>query len=66
MFDMVIHLNQKQLPRRLENPDIASTTNPVGYGKSADMERFPVTDFDPAALLLEELNVCISVYLLDR
>ncbi|WAQ98963.1 NOL6-like protein [Mya arenaria] len=57
IFNLVIHLNEKQLPRRLECLDVAMESDRVGYGKASDKERFPVTDFDPAQIFLNELKV---------
>ncbi|XP_052794278.1 nucleolar protein 6-like isoform X2 [Mya arenaria] len=56
IFNLVIHLNEKQLPRRLECLDVAMESDRVGYGKASDKERFPVTDFDPAQIFLNELK----------
>jgi hypothetical protein len=44
----------QQLPRKSEGLDIDKT---VKFGKNVEDERFPVVEFDPPRLLLNELKV---------
>lgn len=53
IFDAVIHLHMQQLPRKSEGLDIDKT---VKFGKNVEDERFPVVEFDPPRLLLNELK----------
>ena len=58
MYDVLIHLNLKQLPRQHEAVDITKETTIPGYKPSPDSYRLPITDFDPVKMYLNELRVC--------
>lgn len=57
MFDVLIHLDPKQLPRKHEHLDYRDEGPSPMYGSNKDDNRLPVTDFDPPALYLKELRV---------
>ena len=66
MYDVLIHLNMKHLPRQHEAVDITTETNLPVYGKVQEENRFPVTDFDPVQMYLKELRVgacCIGYFM---
>ena len=58
MYDVLIHLNLKQLPRQHEAVDITKETTIPRYKPSPDSYRLPITDFDPVKMYLTELRVC--------
>ena len=57
VYDILIFLNGKQLPRQPEAIDITTMTYLPTYGKTVEGDRFPVTDFDPVQMYLKELQV---------
>lgn len=57
VYDVLIFLNHKQLPRQHEAIDMRVETNIRQYGKSTEDDRFPITDFDPVQMYLKELRV---------
>ena len=57
MFDILIHLDPKQLPRKHEHLDYPDNGPKLSYGKSENFGKMPVTDFDPAALYVKDLRV---------
>ncbi|XP_052280548.1 nucleolar protein 6-like isoform X9 [Dreissena polymorpha] len=58
VFDVLIYLNENQLPRKQEG--LSTSVETISYGKSVDKERFPVTEFDPARLFLQDLKDSFS------
>ena len=60
IFDVLIHLDQKQLPRQHEAVDITKATRipPVLVGKYKEVTKtLPVVDYDPVEYYLSELKV---------
>ncbi|NXW80132.1 NOL6 protein, partial [Hirundo rustica] len=58
-YDVLIHLNPNQIPRHLENVDrpVKSVSRGVVKNSSATNILFPVVDYDPVQLYLQELRV---------
>lgn len=65
MYDLIIHLTWKQLPRQHEAVDWEGGHLPLNRKKSVPstsdpantLQHFPVYDYDPASLYLNELKV---------
>ncbi|XP_058720347.1 nucleolar protein 6 isoform X2 [Poecile atricapillus] len=57
-YDVLIHLNPKQIPRHLESVDrpVKSVSRGVVKNSSAMNILFPVVDYDPVQLYLQELR----------
>ncbi|RMC16490.1 hypothetical protein DUI87_06425 [Hirundo rustica rustica] len=57
-YDVLIHLNPNQIPRHLENVDrpVKSVSRGVVKNSSATNILFPVVDYDPVQLYLQELR----------
>ncbi|XP_062369968.1 nucleolar protein 6 [Cinclus cinclus] len=57
-YDVLIHLNPNQIPRHLESVDrpVKSTSRGVVKNSSAMNILFPVVDYDPVQLYLQELR----------
>lgn len=58
-YDLIIHLARKQLPRQHEAVDREVSQLPVPTDK---LEYFPVYDYDPPSLFLNELKVMLDFY----
>lgn len=58
-YDVLIHLNPNQIPRQLESVDqpVKSASRGVVKNSSATNILFPVVDYDPVQLYLQELRV---------
>ncbi|KAL4228055.1 Nucleolar protein 6 [Mactra antiquata] len=56
MFDVLIHLKPNQLPRRYEGLEFVPPKHKQLYGLPVDDTTFPVTNFDPPQLFLQELK----------
>ncbi|NXI88521.1 NOL6 protein, partial [Rhipidura dahli] len=58
-YDVLIHLNPSQIPRHLESVDrpVKSVSRGVVKNSSAVNILFPVVDYDPVQLYLQELRV---------
>uniref|UniRef100_A0A8C3UNR9 Nucleolar protein 6 n=1 Tax=Catharus ustulatus TaxID=91951 RepID=A0A8C3UNR9_CATUS len=57
-YDVLIHLNPNQIPRQLESVDqpVKSASRGVVKNSSATNILFPVVDYDPVQLYLQELR----------
>ncbi|XP_067320780.1 nucleolar protein 6 isoform X2 [Anolis sagrei] len=66
-YDVLIHLNPKQIPRHLEAVDRPITSFSRGMLKSEAMVKtlsFPVVDYDPVECYLQELREAFSEFAL--
>ncbi|NXU41603.1 NOL6 protein, partial [Drymodes brunneopygia] len=63
-YDVLIHLNPNQIPRHLESVDrpVKSVSRGVVKNSSATNILFPVVDYDPAQLYLQELRVSTACW----
>ncbi|KAM9509042.1 nucleolar protein 6 [Guaruba guarouba] len=61
-YDVLIHLNPKQIPRHLESVDqpLKSFSRGVVKNSSAEKILFPVVDYDPVQCYLQELRDAFS------
>ncbi|XP_033928968.1 nucleolar protein 6 [Melopsittacus undulatus] len=61
-YDVLIHLNPKQIPRHLESVDqpVKSFSRGVVKNSSAEKILFPVVDYDPVQCYLRELRDAFS------
>ncbi|NXO89357.1 NOL6 protein, partial [Certhia brachydactyla] len=61
-YDVLIHLNPNQIPRHLESVDrpIKSVSRGVVKNNFATNILFPVVDYDPVQLYLQELRVSMA------
>lgn len=67
IYDVVIHLNDRQFARRHEGLHVNEESPKINFGKNVDEDRFPVINFDPPRLLLNELkstfcDLCLFFY----
>lgn len=63
-YDVLIHLNPNQIPRHLEGVDrpVKSVSRGVVKNSSAVNILFPVVDYDPVQLYLQELRVSTACW----
>ncbi|NWW10874.1 NOL6 protein, partial [Oreocharis arfaki] len=63
-YDVLIHLNSNQIPRHLESVDrpVKSVSRGVVKNSSAVNILFPVVDYDPVQLYLQELRVSVACW----
>lgn len=63
-YDILIHLNPNQIPRHLEGVDrpVKSVSRGVVKNSSAVNILFPVVDYDPVQLYLQELRVSTACW----
>ncbi|NXP62701.1 NOL6 protein, partial [Chloropsis cyanopogon] len=63
-YDVLIHLNPNQIPRHLESVDrpVKSVSRGVVKNSSAMNILFPVVDYDPVQLYLQELRVSTACW----
>ncbi|NXO29479.1 NOL6 protein, partial [Cisticola juncidis] len=63
-YDVLIHLNPNQIPRHLESVDrpVKSVSRGVVKNSSATNILFPVVDYDPVQLYLQELRVSTACW----
>ena len=61
-YDVLIELDSRQLPRYYQSVDSTIVLKPP-KDKAVSHDVFPVVDFDPAAIYLNELRVSTSFLL---
>lgn len=57
IYDAVIHLRQKMVPRQNQAVDVTTETTIPVYQADMKCTKLPVYDFDPVQLYLSELRV---------
>lgn len=64
LYDVLIHLNSKQIPRHLESVDrpVKSFSRGVVKNSAGVNVLFPVVDYDPVQCYLQELRVSIVLW----
>ncbi|XP_033750343.1 nucleolar protein 6-like [Pecten maximus] len=64
IYDVVIHLRQKMVPRQNQAVDITNETNIPLHVYNVSCEVMPVYEFDPVQMYLSELRAAYSEYAL--